>query len=153
MKERLFIDMDVIKKYWDSVYVYVLLLVPALCMCAGVFWSAFKLIGKYPDLQWNQVIVFDCSQIIYLIVSLYFIYRNKKDSSYIYNNLRYVKGFIVFALFVQYNFILHLFASVHVWECTFLFFAIIVFLFDTKLTVINLLSYLLSLMAAHVRRP
>lgn len=145
--------MNVIKKYWDSVYVYILLLVPVLCMCAGVFWSVFKLMGHYSNLQWIHILVFDCSQIVYLVVSLYFIYKNKKDSTYINEKLSYVKGFIVFALFVQYNFILYLFASVYVWECTFIFLAIIAFLFDTKLTLINLLLYFISLVVAHVRDP
>lgn len=106
--------MNVIKKYWDSVYVYVLLLVPGLCMCAGLFWTVCKLLGLYKDLQWAKIIAFDCSQLLYFSVAFYFIFQNKKDSSYIPGHLVYVKGYIVSALFIQYNFILHLFASVHV---------------------------------------
>lgn len=145
--------MNVIKKYWDSVYVYVLLLVPGLCMCAGLFWTVCKLLGLYGDLQWAKIIAFDCSQLLYFSVAFYFIFQNKKDPSYIPGHLVYVKGFIVSALFIQYNFILHLFASVHVWECTFLFFAVIVFLFDSRLMFFNIISYFLSLTAAHLLRP
>lgn len=145
--------MNVIKKYWDSVYAYVLLLVPGFCMCAGLFWTICKWRGLYRNLPWIAIIVFDCSQLIYLSAALYFIYRNKKEHTYISEHLVYVKGFIVFALFIQYNFILYLFASVHVWECTFLFFAIIVFLFDSKLMFLNIMSYFFSLVAAHILRP
>lgn len=145
--------MNVIKKYWDSVYMYVLLLVPGLCMCAGLFWTICKIMGLYPDLQWSKIIAFDCSQLLYFSVAVYFITRNKKNSSYISGHLIYVKAFIVSALFIQYNFILHLFASAHVWECTFLFFVIIVFLFDSKLMFFNIVSYFLSLIAAHMLRP
>lgn len=145
--------MNVIKKYWDSVYVYVLLLVPGFCMCAGLFWTICKWLGLYPDLPWIEIIAFDLSQVIYLAVALYFIRRNKKDSSYISGHLSYIKGYIVLALFIQYNFILYLFASVHVWECTFLFFGVIVFLFDSKLMLINVLVYFLSLVAAHMISP
>lgn len=119
--------MNVVKKYWDSVYIYILLLIPIFCICAGMFWTVFKFMGHYPHLKWLPVIIFDCSQIIYLFISLYFIYKTKKNSDYIYQNLKYVKCFMTIVLFVQYNFILHLFASEHVWECTFLFFAGIVF--------------------------
>lgn len=145
--------MNVIKKYWDSVYKYVLLLVPGLCMCAGLYWTVCKGLGLYPHLQWIQIIVFDCSQLVYLSVGLYFIFHNRKDSSYIPEHLLYVKGFIVFSLFVQYNFILYLFPSYYVWECTFLFFACIVFLFDSKLMLINVVLYLLALLIAHLLRP
>ncbi len=145
--------MNIIKKYWDSVYIYVLLLVPGLCMCAGIFWTVCKWRGLYPNLAWSEIIVFDGSQLVYLAVALFFIYRNKKDSSYISEHLMYVKGFIIFALFLQYNFILYLFSSVYVWECTFLFFAIIVFLFDSKLMLLNIMSYFCSLLVAHILRP
>lgn len=145
--------MNVIKKYWDSVYIYVLLSVPGFCMGAGIFWTVFKALGEYQNLPWNRIIMFDCSQLIYLAVALYFIYKNKKDSSYIPEHLMYIKGFTVFALFVQYSFILYLFPSTHVWSCTFLFFAIIVFLFDSKLMLLNILSYAVSLLVAHLVRP
>lgn len=145
--------MNIIKKYWDSVYIYVLLLVPGFCMCAGLFWSICKGLGLYTDLQWTEIAAFDCTQLIYLAAALYFICRNKKNPSYISEHLSYVKGFIVLALLIQYNFILYLFASIHVWECTFLFFAIIVFLFDSKLMLANIAAYLFFLLAAHMLRP
>lgn len=145
--------MNIIRKYWDSVYIYVLLLMPGFCACAGIFWTVCKLYGLYPGLQWTQILAFDGSQVIYFIVGIFYIYKNKKDSSYIPEHLLYVKGFIVLALFIQYNFILYLFPSVHVWECTFLFFAIIVFLFDSKLMLVNILAYLGSLVVAHVTKP
>jgi len=145
--------MNVVKKYWDSVYIYILLLIPIFCMCAGTFWTIFKSMGYYKSLEWQSVILFDCSQIIYFIVSLYYIYKNKKDADYIHKNLIYVKSFLTIVLLVQYNFILTLFASEHVWECTFIFIALIVFLFDVKFTIINLSFYYISLFLAHVRKP
>lgn len=145
--------MNVIKKYWNSVYLYVLLLVPGFCMCAGLFWSICKALGLYPDLTWIKILCFDCSQILYLSIALFFIYKNTRDKTFIPKHLPLVKGFIVTALFVQYNFILYLFPSTHVWGCTFLFFAIIVFLFDSKLMLINVLSYGVSLFTAHALRP
>lgn len=145
--------MNMIKKYWDSVYIYVLLLIPALCICAGMFWSGMKMIGKYPDLSWIKILIFDGTQIIYLAISLYIICRNNKDSSFIPRHLLFVKGFISFLLIVQYNFILYLFSSTHVWECTFLFFACIALLFDSKLLCFNIIVYFISLIIAHLIRP
>ncbi len=145
--------MNVVKKYWDSVYIYILLLIPIFCMCAGAFWTLFKCMGHYQSLEWKSVIIFDCSQIIYFVISLYYIYKNKKDANYIHKNLIYVKSFMTIVLFIQYNFILALFASEYVWECTFIFIAIIIFFFDVKLTIINLFLYYMSLLVAHIRKP
>ncbi len=145
--------MNVIKKYWDSVYIYVMLLVPGFCMCAGIYFSILKYLGLLVELTWTQILMFDCSQLLYLGIALFFIYRNKKDSTYISNNLIVVKGFIVTILFIQFNVILYLFASPHLWECTFLFFACITFLFDSKLMAGNIICYFLALAVAYVLRP
>lgn len=145
--------MNIIRKYWDSVYAYVLLLMPGFCACAGTYWTICKLLGLYSNLEWSQIISFDFTQIIYFSVAIYFITQNKKNRSFIPENLIYVKSFIVIALFIQYNFIMYLFPSSHVWECTFLFFAIIVFLFDSKLTLVNIVAYFIALLVAHILRP
>lgn len=137
--------MNVIRKYWNSIYHYVLLIVPGLCMCAGLFWTIFKLLGNYPHLSWFQLGLFDLSQILYLGITFYFIYQNKRDQNYFMNHLFSVKAFITISLTIQYNFILYLFPSDYVWGCTFLFFAIPVFFFDTIMTIIHVFSYLLSL--------
>lgn len=145
--------MNVIKKYWTSVYKYVLLLVPGFCMCAGVYFSSLKLLGFYPDLAWAQILLFDCSQLVYLGIALFFIWKNRKNSAYIPTHLRYVKGYTVVILFIQYNMILYLFPSSHLWECTFLFFAVITFLFDSKLMILNTICYFFSLVIAHLLWP
>lgn len=145
--------MNVIKKYWTSVYKYVLLLVPGFCMCAGIYFSSLKLQGFYPDLVWTKILMFDCSQIVYLGIALFFIWKNRRDSAYIPMHLKYVKGYTVIILFIQYNVILYLFPSPHLWECTFLFFTIITFLFDSKLIMLNTICYFISLVIAHVLLP
>ena len=98
--------MNVIRKYWESVYRYILILIPGLCMCAGSYWTICKLLGAYPNLPWGQLILFDLSHILYMSVGIYFIYRNKKDPTYIAEHLPFIKAFIVLLMFIQYNAIL-----------------------------------------------
>lgn len=145
--------MDIIKKYWDSIYQYILLLIPFLCICAGVFWTICKILGQYPDISWIKIVLFDFSQLIYLVIAIYLIFQNKKEPTYIINHLIYIKLYIGIALLIQYNFILHLFPSDHVWECTFLFFAVIVFFFDSKMMAMNIISYVCSLVIATLLKP
>lgn len=145
--------MNIIKKYWESAYKYILLIVPGMCMCAGTYWTVCKFMGLYPSLKWYQIIIFDCTQLIYLSIALFFIYQNRKNTSYISEHLSLVKAFITVSLFVQYNFILYLFSSPHVWECTFIFFACIAFLFDSKLMLLNIILYFLSLLVFHLLKP
>ena len=65
--------MNIIKKYWDSVYIYILLLIPGLCICAGTYWTICKLFGMYSNLSWTQIIPFDLSHLLYLSIGIYFI--------------------------------------------------------------------------------
>lgn len=144
--------MNLIKKYWESVYAYILLLIPCLCGCAGIYWSICKMYGLYANVPWNVIGVFDFSQVIYLAVAIYYIYRNRKDASYILEHLFYVKCFILLSLFIQYNFIMLLFPSEHVWGCTFLFWAVIIFFFDVKMMLVHIVSSLVSLVVHHIWR-
>lgn len=145
--------MNVIKKYWESVYRYILILIPGLCMCAGSYWTACKFLGIYPNLSWMQIILFDLSHVLYMSVGIYFIYRNKKEPTYISEHLHFIKAFIVILLFIQYNAILYLFPSYYVWECTFIFLSVIAFLFDSKLMAFNIFSYCVFLLIAHILFP
>lgn len=145
--------MNVIKKYWDSVYIYVLLSIPSFCIAAGLFWTIFKILGHYPELEWRHVIIFDLSQLIYMGIAVYFIIKNKKDSSYIPTHLTLIKTFIILILLIQYNFLIYLFPSYHMWECTFVFLAICTFFFDEKMMTVNITGYTISFIAACVKNP
>lgn len=144
--------MNIIKKYWDAVYIYVLLLVPGLCMTMGIFFTSWKVVGLYTKLSWLQLLLFDCTHLIYMAVGLFFIYQNKKNSDYITEHLGYVKGFVMISVFIQYNFILYLFPSEYVWECTFIFFGAIMLLFDSRLMLLNIVLYAVALLIAHIVR-
>ncbi len=142
--------MGVVKKYWDSVYVYVLLIIPSFCSCAGTYWTILKLIGWYPHVQWYKLVIFDVSQIIYMGLALYTIFKNKRESTYILERLKLIKGVITVILLIQYNLIMWFFPSPHVWECTFLFFVAIALFFDSKMALLNIAAYLISLFMAHM---
>lgn len=145
--------MNIIKKYWESAYAYILLLSPGLCMCAGTYWTISRVFGLYSHVQWLPLIVFDCTHIIYLSIALYFIWKNKKEKTYILDHINYAKAFVVITLFIQYNFILYLFASVDVWECTVIFYTLVGLLFDSKLMVVNVIAYGVFLLIAHLLCP
>ena len=141
--------MNVIKKYWNQVYQYILLLTPLACMCAGVIYTIRKLSGWHPDTPWFLVLLFDTSQIIYLLICLRFINHKKKHHYYSQKDIFKIKLFLTIALFIQYNFIVHCFPSADTWSCTFIFMGFIAFLFDFKLTLIHVSGYTVFLLIGH----
>lgn len=145
--------MNIIKKYWESVYLFILPLLPGTCILAGVFWTIFKFLGYYPELSWGYFLAFDFSQIIYMAIALFIIHKNKRDGLFITRHLTQIKGYILIILLIQYQFILNLFPSSHMWECTILFLLVSMFFFDTKMQMINSIACIFLLVLSYVRYP
>jgi len=142
--------MNVIKKYWNHVYQYILLLTPCACMCAGFTYTIGKIMGWYPESNWFGILLFDSSQIIYLLISLHFIHRKKQVSYYSERDILLIKFFITVSLFIQYNFIIHLFPTTDTWCCTFIFMGFVAFLFDLKLMLVHIAGYTTFLIIGHI---
>lgn len=141
--------MNIIKKYWNDVYRYILLLIPGTCICAGITYTFGKFAGWFPDAPWLFVLLFDFSQLIYLGISFCFIYHKKKITYYSEKDIFLIKLFITISLFIQYNFIMHVFPTTNAWSCSFIFMGIVAFLFDTKLMLTHISGYTLFLVIAH----
>ena len=142
--------MNIIKKYLKNVYLYVLLLTPGFCICAGTTYTLGKIAGWYPTSPWFLVLLFDFSQLIYLLISCCFIYRKKRSISFLERDIFWIKVYVTISLFIQYNFIMHLFPTLNAWSCSFIFMGIVAFLFDTKLMIIHITGYTVFLLVAHM---
>lgn len=144
------LDMNVKKKYWDAVYVYVLLFVPLLCSCAGTYWTIAKLVGEYRDVEWYKIAIFDGSQIVYLLLAILVIYKNKKDPTYLIKRIELIKVIATTVLLIQYILIMSFFTSAYVWECTILFLFAIALFFDTTYMFIHSVIYAVVLFIGHI---
>lgn len=109
--------------------------------------------GWNTNASWKQIILFDITQVIYMMIGIFFIYKNRKDSTFIARYLKYVKAYVVLSLFLQYNFILYAFPSEYDWECVFIFLGLVAFLFDSKLMVLNVIAYFIINVIYHVLQP
>lgn len=142
--------MNIIKKYWNDVYRYILLLIPGNCICAGFGYTFGKIAGWHQESPWPIVLLFDFSQLIYLLIAFGFIYRKKKISYYTERDIFWIKVFVTVSLFIQYNFIMHGFPTYNAWCCSFIFMGIVAFLFDTKLMLTHIIGYTVFLIVAHI---
>ena len=145
--------MNLIKKYWENVHMYTLLLTYGNCLSAGIFYTCCKLCYLYPEVSWNMIFFFDGTQFLYLAVSVYLIIKNHLDSSFFPTHFRQIKLFVTISLFFQYNLVFWIFPSDHVWSCTFLFLIIAVFYLDVKLMLVHVIGYWLFLAIAFTSRP
>lgn len=126
---------------------------PGICMLAGLFWTIFKFLGYYPELPWKYFVTFDLSQVLYQAIALFIIYKNRKNSRFISSHLTIIKCYVLAILLIQYQFILFLFPSSHVWECTIIFLLVSMFFFDTRMQIINSLACSFLLVISYLRYP
>ena len=142
--------MNMLKKYWNEAYLYIFLLIYGTCTCAAALYTIKKSEGLYPDTPWSLVLLFDLSQIIYHFITLAFILYKKKATYLGEKDIVRIKLFITTSLFIQYNFVIHLFPDQNTWSCTFIFMGFVALLFDTKLMLIHTMGYVSFLILGHL---
>lgn len=145
--------MNIIRKYWEKSYIYVLLVIPCTCMCAAIYYTARKLLGSFPDTPILGVFYFDVSQLVYLLISLIIVFKSSYDNTFIPRHLFLLKVYVTLVLFVQYNFILHLFPTTYMWICTYIFLVLVMFFFDIKMLVLHIVGYFIFLLIGHILHP
>lgn len=145
--------MDIVKKYWDNLYLYLILYTPLSCMCAGAYYTLSWLQHVYPNLSFFWIAVFDITHFIYLCISLWFIYQKNYCKKPILSLLPLIKAYATISFAIQFNFIIHLFPSRYVWACIFVFLLPIAFFSDYKMMAFNSMIYVISLFIGHILHP
>ena len=143
--------MNVTKKYWDTVYLCQLLLAPFSCLCAGIYYTLCRIHGQYAAIPWTLVLMFDCSQLLYLVIALVLLFQRKHIAANLY--IQAIKCYVFICLLIQYSFIMLLFPASHTWGCTFLFLVFVMFTFDFSFMLLNLICYFLVAFSAHMLFP
>jgi len=135
-------------EYINKVYVLILLLVPGACQCAGLLYTAEKILGLFPTVSWPALIFFDITCLLYLSIGIYFIKTGFVDGFVSSGKLKAAKIFLVVIMFTQYNFILYLIPSTEFWGYALLFVIAVAFFVDVKVVVITALEITISLIVS-----
>ena len=126
----------VIEEYLNKIYVLVILIVTGSATCAGVTFSALKLLGFYGTVSWIALGIFVATCIFYFALGILIIKR-----SYIIVNgnrklkpemLHIGKIFVAAIIFLHYNFISYMIPSRDFWAYCFFFVILAAFFIDVK---------------------
>lgn len=135
-------------EYINKVYVLILLLVPGACQCAGLLYTAEKLLGFFPTVSWPVLILFDVTCLIYLSVGFYFIRSGFTDGFVSASKLKAAKWFLIIIMLIQYNFILYMIPSTEFWGYSLLFVIATAFFLDVKMVTVTAAEITLSLIVS-----
>lgn len=147
----------VMKRYMNTIFSLVILMINCAALCAAVVISGLKLLGFYPDTSWLSVGLFCLSCILYLIIGIliiknaYTIVDGHKELKP--NMLRLGKIFIVILLFIQFNFLSYMIHSRDLWGYYFYFVLVSTFFLDVKVTTIAGIEIYISLILCSIFRP
>ena len=145
--------MNVMKKYWDTVYLWYLVLTPLACLSAAIYYTIGKCCGIYEHTSWSCVLVFDGSQVIYLLVADILIFMKKREKLAADIFFQVLRWYITVILMLQFSLIMLWFPKNFTWGCTFLFLLVIMFFFDMKIILLNWCGYLMIAVIAHLLYP
>lgn len=127
-------NLTALDEYIKKVYCLVLLIVPGACQCAGLTFTAEKVIGWYPTVSWPALIIFDITCLIYLMIGIYFVKTGISEDGMIKpGKLKAGKIYIVVIMLIQFNFILYMIPFVEFWAFAFFFVILTAFFFDCRM--------------------
>lgn len=144
----------VIDEYLGKIYVLVILVVTGSATCAGVTFSALKLLGFYGDVSWIALGIFVFTCVLYLALGILIIQR-----SYITENgvrklkpemLKVGKIFVMVIIFMHFNFISYMIPSRDFWAYCFFFVILAAFFIDVKLICMVSAEIFLSIVVSSV---
>lgn len=144
------IIMNVMRKYWDTVCLFHLIISPFACICAGIYYTFYWSRGFYSHTPLPWLVAFDCSHILYLGIALFLVYEHKKKHIVYEQYIQIVKVFLTVSLLIQYSFIVFLFSRSYTWGCTFLFLALLMLSFDFRMMLFNVILYFILSGLSHI---
>ncbi|MDR2889922.1 MAG: hypothetical protein LBV33_08840, partial [Lachnospiraceae bacterium] len=125
-----------VDEYMAKVYKLIIVIVTGACACAGMTFSALKLLGFYPTVSWALLLIFVATCMIYVAGGLFLISRCMLNGKLDPKMLRYGKIYLEIILLIQFNFILYMIPSRDFWAFSFFFVILMSFFLDYKMILI-----------------
>lgn len=137
MKEKQEEVISVQELYMSKVYVWIMLLITGSIAAAGVTFSILKWLGYYPSISWTGLILFDITDVIYVVIGGYLIKTGFVNGRLRAGMLRVGKWCIGIILGIQFNFMIYLIPTREFWAMTFYFLILTAFFLDIKFTAVT----------------
>ena len=139
-------EMSALDAYLNRVYKIIILMAPLTALGSAVTFTAFKIIGWYSEVDTTALVIFDISNILYILTAIY-LFRTciGSDGLLRRDKLKTGKIFISAVILIQWNFISYLVPLTEWWAYAFLFMVLAVFFFDVKMMLFNSVGIIISL--------
>ena len=120
--------------YINRVYRIIVLIIPIFCICVSITITTLHLTGHYPDINRTALLLFDLSDILYLLIGIYLFHTGfGPDGIVLPAKLAAGKYIMTLILLIQWNAISYLWPFTDFWAFSVLFTIVLALFFDVKL--------------------
>ena len=121
--------------YINRVYRIIVLIIPIICICASITITTLHLTGHYPDINRTALLLFDLSDILYLLIGIYLFHTGfGPDGIVLPAKLAAGKYIMTLILLIQWNAISYLWPFTDFWAFSVLFTIVLALFFDCTIS-------------------
>lgn len=147
MEEKNMTALDV---YINKVYKIALLSITLTCLLGGLSSTMDRLSGFYGNIPFGVFVFCDLTNVIYVIMAVYFIKTGYENGAVKPEKLRQSKIFLIVIMLIQYNILLYMAPVREFWAFSFLFIVVTGLFLDHKVVLITTLEVAISLVISWV---
>jgi len=147
-------NLTTLDTYMNRVFKILIITLPFTALLAGVLFTIFKLCGFYETVDLNLVIIFDVTNVLYLIAAIFFFLYCEDSNKQLKKKVVFAgKIFILAVEIIQWNFISYMIPSRDFWAFSIFFIFLTVFFIDYKFTATVAASIVVSMIISWIIKP
>lgn len=142
-----------IDRYMNRVFKLVVLALPGVTVCAGLTFTIIKLLGYYPDVPNISLLLFDITNVLYMVLGIVFVRRCEDENGILIPSML-KQGKILIAVIeaIQWNYITYMIPSGDFWGYAVLFVILVTVFLDHKFVLIVSAEIIVSIAVSWIIR-
>jgi len=137
--------------YMSKMFKIIMLFIPLLALCAGISFTCLKASGFYNNVPYHLLIIFDCTNVIYCILGLFFATHCEDSQKNLKPKIVYLGKLVIsLVIVIQWNFISYMIPSRDFWGFFSLFIIVSIFFLDSKYVLHTIGIVLVSLIISWI---
>lgn len=139
-------NMTALDVYINKVYKITLLSITLACLVGGLSSTMDRLSGFYQNIPLSLYIFCDLTNVLYLLIAIYFIKTGYEDGVVRGDKLKQSKIFLVIIMLLQYNILTYITPVREFWSFAFLFIIVTALFLDPKVVLVTIIEITVSML-------
>lgn len=143
-------EMTALDVYISKVYKIALLSITITCLLGGLSSTMDRMTGFYQDISFGIFVFCDVTNVLYILIAVYFIKTGYENGVVKPQKLRQSKIFLIVIMLIQYNILLYMAPVREYWAFSFLFTIVTGLFLDSKVVLVTIVEISVSLVISWI---